>query len=71
VLPLIAVAMLPETVLLPGIAVIVLVLLALLGGIAAGVGGAPVPKGILRVTFWGLVAMGITAGVGHLFGAAL
>ncbi len=69
VLPLIAVAVLPATILLPGIALIVLVLLALLGGIAARVGGAPVPKGILRVTFWGLAAMGITAAVGHLFGA--
>lgn len=69
VLPLIAVAVLPEMILLPTIVAIVLVLLALLGGIAARVGGAPVVKGILRVTFWGLVAMGITAGVGHLFGA--
>lgn len=71
VLPLLAVVGLPEAILLPGIVMIVLVLLALLGGIAAKVGGAPVPRGILRVTFWGLVAMGITAGVGRLFGAVI
>jgi VIT1/CCC1 family predicted Fe2+/Mn2+ transporter len=47
-----------------------LALLAGLGGLAAWVGGAPVPKGTLRVTFWGALAMGITAAAGALFGAA-
>lgn len=69
-MPLIAVLLLPETMLLPGIAVIVLVLLAVLGALAAHTGGAPLYKGILRVTFWGLVAMAVTAGVGRLFGTA-
>ncbi len=45
-----------------------LVSLALLGGIAARAGGAPVIKGALRVTFWGLLAMTLTSLVGHLFG---
>ena len=44
--------------------------LALLGGMAARAGGAPVFTGALRVTFWGAIAMGITAGVGTLFGIA-
>lgn len=44
--------------------------LALLGGIAAGVGGASVATGAMRVTFWGALAMAVTAGVGTLFGTA-
>jgi VIT1/CCC1 family predicted Fe2+/Mn2+ transporter len=46
-----------------------LVLLALLGSLAAGLGGAPRLRGALRVVFWGAVAMGCTALVGRLFGA--
>jgi vacuolar iron transporter family protein len=46
-----------------------LVFLALLGGLAAQVGGAGVTMGALRVTFWGAMAMALTAGVGALFGA--
>jgi len=44
--------------------------LALLGGIAARVGGAGVAAGAIRVTFWGALAMAVTAGVGALFGGA-
>jgi len=47
-----------------------LVFLAILGGVAARVGGASVIKGAMRVTFWGALAMGITAAVGVLFGTA-
>ena len=45
-----------------------LVLLAALGSLAAGVGGAGMVRGALRVTFWGALAMALTAGVGRLFG---
>jgi VIT1/CCC1 family predicted Fe2+/Mn2+ transporter len=45
-----------------------LLFLAVLGALAARVGGAGVIKGILRVTFWGAFAMALTAGVGALFG---
>lgn len=45
-----------------------LLFLALLGGLAARAGGAGVIVGALRVTFWGALAMGMTAGVGSLFG---
>lgn len=45
--------------------------LALLGGLAAYTGGAPILKGILRVTFWGTLAMAITAGIGALFGTTV
>ena len=44
--------------------------LAALGGLSARVGGAGVLLGAWRVTFWGALAMAITAGVGRLFGAA-
>ena len=46
-----------------------LVLLAVLGGAAARLGGAPLAKGAARVTFWGAAAMICTALVGGLFGA--
>jgi VIT1/CCC1 family predicted Fe2+/Mn2+ transporter len=48
-----------------------LITLGILGGTAAYAGGAPIAKGAVRVAFWGALAMGITAGVGKLFGAAL
>jgi VIT1/CCC1 family predicted Fe2+/Mn2+ transporter len=48
-----------------------LVTLVLLGGTAAYAGGASVAKGALRVAFWGALAMGLTAGVGRLFGATV
>jgi vacuolar iron transporter family protein len=47
-----------------------LVFLALLGGLAARVGGANVWTGTWRVTFWGALAMVVTASVGSLFGSA-
>jgi VIT1/CCC1 family predicted Fe2+/Mn2+ transporter len=54
--------------LVPGTA---LVLLAVLGGIAARVGGAPVGRGAGRVAFWGALAMAVSAIVGRLFGATV
>ncbi|MBN2236824.1 MAG: VIT family protein [Bacteroidales bacterium] len=45
-----------------------LVFLIVLGTIAAKAGGSNIPKAIMRITFWGTVAMGITAYIGHLFG---
>jgi VIT1/CCC1 family predicted Fe2+/Mn2+ transporter len=48
-----------------------LVTLVGLGALAAYAGGAPVLRGALRVSFWGALAMGLTAAVGSLFGAAL
>ncbi|MBK6487872.1 MAG: VIT family protein [Gemmatimonadetes bacterium] len=46
-------------------------LLAVLGAIAAKVGGAPVGRGAARVTMWGAAAMGVTAVIGRLFGAVV
>jgi VIT1/CCC1 family predicted Fe2+/Mn2+ transporter len=45
--------------------------LLVLGGTAAYAGGASVVRGALRVCLWGALAMGLTAGVGRLFGTAL
>lgn len=53
---------------IPAVAFSSLIFLALLGGIAAHAGGAPTGKAAIRVTFWGALAMLLTAAVGHLFG---
>jgi VIT1/CCC1 family predicted Fe2+/Mn2+ transporter len=50
------------------IAISSLLFLALLGSVAARTGGASMTKGAVRVTFWGALAMAMTAGVGQLFG---
>ncbi len=48
-----------------------LMFLFLLGGLAARAGGAGVMAGAIRVTFWGALAMAVTAGVGALFGTVV
>ncbi len=68
VLPLLVTAAAPEAILIPLVAGTSLLFLALLGGLAAQAGGARVVMGATRVTFWGALAMAITAGVGWLFG---
>ena len=68
-LPLWVAAVAPASSLLAWVASTALVFLALLGGVAARTGGASVLVGAWRVTFWGALAMAITAGVGALFGA--
>jgi VIT1/CCC1 family predicted Fe2+/Mn2+ transporter len=67
-MPLMVTAMVPAAGLIPLVSGTSLVFLALLGGLAAGVGGAGVIMGAVRVTFWGALAMALTAGVGWLFG---
>jgi VIT1/CCC1 family predicted Fe2+/Mn2+ transporter len=69
-LPLMMVLLLPPYALMWGLAGSSLFFLAFLGLIAARAGGAPLLVSITRVTFWGALAMGITAGVGSLFGVA-
>jgi VIT1/CCC1 family predicted Fe2+/Mn2+ transporter len=68
-LPLLAVAAVSGSALIPVVSGTSLLFLALLGGVAARVGGANVMRGAARVTFWGALAMALTAGVGALFGA--
>jgi VIT1/CCC1 family predicted Fe2+/Mn2+ transporter len=67
-MPLLVTVMASATVLIPLVAGASLVFLAALGALAARVGGARIAMGAIRVTFWGAVAMAVTAGVGWLFG---
>jgi vacuolar iron transporter family protein len=69
-MPLLVTAMAPTTALIPLVSGTSLVFLALLGGLAARAGGAGVTMGAIRVTFWGALAMALTASVGWLFGTA-
>ena len=71
VLPLAMVVVAPGSLLVALVSGSALVGLALLGGIGARVGGAGIAKAIVRVTFWGAFAMGLTAGIGHLFGTVI
>jgi VIT1/CCC1 family predicted Fe2+/Mn2+ transporter len=67
-LPLVVTGVVPQATLIPVVSGTSLLFLALLGGLAARAGGAGVTVGALRVTFWGALAMAVTAGVGALFG---
>ncbi|MDQ6689445.1 MAG: VIT family protein [Gemmatimonadota bacterium] len=70
-MPLIVTVVAPAPALITLVAGTSLVFLAMLGAVAARVGGAGVTKGALRVTFWGALAMTLTAGVGYLFGTVV
>jgi VIT1/CCC1 family predicted Fe2+/Mn2+ transporter len=69
--PLLVVAVAPISLLVPAVGLVSLVCLALLGALGARAGKAPVAKSVARVTFWGMLAMAVTAGVGWLFGTAI
>ncbi|MHB1331981.1 MAG: VIT1/CCC1 transporter family protein [Sulfuriferula sp.] len=68
-MPLMVVAFAPPASLMILVLITSLCCLAILGGLAAYAGGASVWAGVVRVTFWGAIAMGVTAGVGMLFNA--
>lgn len=70
-LPLAIVIFVPTSSLVVIEAVASLLFLALLGSVGARAGGAPVWTATLRVTFWGALAMALTAGIGHLVGATV
>jgi VIT1/CCC1 family predicted Fe2+/Mn2+ transporter len=70
-LPLLVVAFGPGANLIPVVSGASLLFLGLLGGLAAYVGNANVARGVMRVTFWSAVAMGVTAGIGALLGPVL
>jgi VIT1/CCC1 family predicted Fe2+/Mn2+ transporter len=69
-MPLVVALIAPGAALIPLIGGTSLLFLAFLGGLAAHAGGASVRLGAWRVTFWGALAMALTAGVGALFGTA-
>ena len=70
-LPLAVAALVPTSALSGAVAASSLVFLAALGALAARTGGAPIFASTLRVTFWGALAMAITAGAGALFGTVV
>ena len=69
--PLTTVVVVPDTSVIPFVVASSLLCLTFLGGLAAGAGGAPRIAGARRVLFWGALAMGLTAGVGALFGTVV
>jgi VIT1/CCC1 family predicted Fe2+/Mn2+ transporter len=70
-MPLLMVIVSPATVLVPVVSAASLGFLALLGAIGARAGGANVLRATARVTFWGALAMALTAGIGKLFGTVI
>ncbi|MDO9245665.1 MAG: VIT family protein [Phenylobacterium sp.] len=69
-LPLALAVVTPLPALVPAVSGASIAFLALLGGVGARAGGAPIWKAVARVTFWGAMAMALTAGVGAIFGVA-
>jgi VIT1/CCC1 family predicted Fe2+/Mn2+ transporter len=70
-LPLVAAWAAPLPVLPIGVTAASLAFLAMLGALGARAGGASIVKGVLRVVFWGALAMAVTAGVGRIFGTTV
>ncbi|WP_438273826.1 VIT1/CCC1 transporter family protein [Nitrobacter sp.] len=71
IMPLVLVAIAPASFLIPLEIAVSLLCLAMLGALGARTGGAPIMRSVLRVTFWGALAMGLTASIGRLFGTAV
>ena len=70
-MPLLMIVVSPANAVVPIVSAASLGFLALLGAIGARVGGANVLRGTARVTFWGALAMALTAGIGRLFGTVV
>src|SRR5687767_6433828 len=70
-MPLAMVYLMPRPALVAGVSIASLVFLGLLGAIGARAGGANVGRATLRVTFWGALAMALTAGIGAIFGTVV
>jgi VIT1/CCC1 family predicted Fe2+/Mn2+ transporter len=70
-MPLLMVLISPAALLVPIVSVASLGFLAVLGAIGAKAGGADVLRATARVTFWGALAMGLTAGIGAVFGTVV
>lgn len=67
-LPLFTAVLIPHSMIVAGVSIASVLFLALLGAVGARAGGAKIGKAVVRVTFWGAMAMAITAGIGSLFG---
>jgi vacuolar iron transporter family protein len=70
-LPMATAALVPEAAISLWVTALSLLFLAVLGAVGAKAGGAPIPRAVARVVFWGGVAMAVTAVVGKLFGAVV
>ncbi len=70
-MPLLMVVVSPGSMLVPVVSVASLAFLAVLGAIGAGAGGSNILRATIRVTFWGALAMALTAGIGKLFGTVV
>jgi VIT1/CCC1 family predicted Fe2+/Mn2+ transporter len=70
-MPLLMVVVSPANVLVPVVSAASLAFLALLGAVGARAGGANIIRATARVTFWGALAMALTAGIGKLFGTVV
>ena len=70
-LPLAMVPLMPAASLLWAVTAASLLFLALLGAIGAKVGGAKIGRAVVRVTFWGAMAMAATAAIGSIFGTSI
>ncbi len=70
VLPLLTILLVPLSTLTIGVSAATIAFLALLGAIGARAGGAAPLRPVIRVVFWGAIALAVTAGVGALFGVA-
>lgn len=71
ILPLLAIAIFGSSSRIVACILVTLLALAGLGSLGARLGGAPVPRAVFRVVFWGATAMAVTAAVGALVGAAV
>ncbi len=70
-MPLAMVLLMPRSLLVVGVSIASLIFLALLGGVGARAGGANIVRATVRVTFWGALAMALTAGIGSIFGTVI
>ena len=70
-MPLLMVVVSPPSLLVPIVSIASLLFLAMLGAIGARAGGASVVRATMRVTFWGALAMALTAGIGALIGTVI
>ena len=70
-LPLVVALLAPMQGLLVWVSLIALFGLMGLGALGAMAGGANITRSVLRVAFWGLIALGATAGIGRLFGTVV
>ncbi len=70
-LPLLIIFIVPGNYLIPSVSIMAVLFLALLGAVAAKVGGARILSGSLRVVIWGTLAMFVSAGIGSLLGIAV